>query len=266
MQEQTVLQSIKGSLGSPPPFLNPKRLPFSFPYNYIAVAASPVLLPLLVARIWFKLSKDSKESRLRIADMERGWEADLSGVPEGRINRLVKGMVISAGEDNVEEERNILRTDAGEQPSVHGTVEVNHSTTKAPWHSPWQHGELPKPKKQLPLSEPQRNMVRNLNDAQNLPRLTKVWAYFPDVINCGLQIVCCRCIFSFLTRSPSFLTLTMQPMQLSSRTSSFLASGRLMHAPRLTIPAAPHHRRSLAIESQRCGLPVVKHIVDNFLA
>ena len=130
---------------------------------------------------------------------------------EERTSKLMKNMVMAIAEDNVESERNLIPDLA--TPHKHLTTESS-DTTLPPWHSPWKHESLPKSKKQAPLSPAQRTMVENLNNPEILPKLTKVWTYYPEVTNSHAIIIA----------------------------------------------------RSLSVEPHRKGLPIVKHIVDDFLS
>lgn len=233
-EKQTFLQNVRTKVSKTPGYLNPNRIPMNFPYNYIIFFGLPVLLPVFLVRVVYKLSKDSKKSRLRIEELERKWnELELEEddneeqnqkyiesledskqartATEERTSRLMKNMVMAVAEDNVESERDLIPGLA--TPHEHVTTEPSQ-TTRPPWHSPWKHGELPKSKKQAPLSPAQRTMVANLNNPDILPRLTKVWTYYPDMNNSHAIIIA----------------------------------------------------RSLTIEPHRKGLPIVKHIVDDFLS
>jgi hypothetical protein len=191
-------KTLSSYLPTVPFFFNPRRIPLGFPYNYLVVLGSPILIPVFTVRVLVKLSGDSKKSRLRIADLERGWEIGEDG-QESRIDRLVRGT--------------LLGREAGDGDDLaEGTPSPNSS--KLPWHSPWPYeADRPASEKQPDLLLAQKTMVRNLNNADIIPRLTKVWAYYPDVTNAHAIIVA----------------------------------------------------RTLSVEPHKRGLPVIKHIVDDFL-
>lgn len=235
-EKQTFLQTVRTKISKTPGFLNPNRIPMNFPYNYIIFFGLPVLLPFFTIRVVYKLSKDSQRSRIRIEELERKWnemeydveeedgeeqkERNIDSIEdktqtrnatEERTSKLMKNMVMAITEDNVESERDLIPNLV--TPHKNLTTESS-DTILPPWHSPWKHGSLPNSKKQAPLSQAQRTMVENLNNPDILPKLTKVWTYYPDMNNSHAIIIA----------------------------------------------------RSLSIEPHRKGLPIVKHIVDDFLS
>lgn len=236
-EKQTFIQNLRAKVSKTPGLFNPNRIPVNFPYNYIIFLGLPVLLPFFTVRIVYKLSKDSQKSRLRIEELERKWnelefeeeeEEDNEeqkqksiesiertnqsrNATEERTSRLMKNMVMAITEDNVESDKDLI---PGLSKTNENITTESNNITRPPWHSPWKHGELPKSKKQAPLSSAQHNMVQNLNNPDILPKLTKVWTYYPDMNNSHAIIIA----------------------------------------------------RSLSIEPHRKGLPIVKHIVDDFLS
>lgn len=192
-----------------PFFLNPRRLPFRFPFNYIIVIALPITLPTFLLLLIFRFARESGKSRKRILELDSGWrdEDEEQRAGTGRIDRLVRNVVMSVGEDRVDEQRDIFGSsdDADEEAvkqitasrtngdrsrvdsTVIATAKAADRTglTKSPLEKPTAIEEGRK-SKQPALHEAQKRIVHNLN---SLPRLEKRWAYFNDVINSHAVII-----------------------------------------------------------------------------
>lgn len=219
----TLKQSLYAAVPSAPPFFNPRRLPFRFPYNYMVVGFSPVLLPLMVSLAIYRLSKDNKRSRLRVKDLEQGVDSDIGG--SDRLSKLLSTVIQSAGEERVDgdalepegitdETRSLSSSSSvnatrSSDVSGLGTQKENLSEPKhkpclspkkrtTARRSPWSSeqikstklDQLPEEKRRQPvLFQAQRAMVHHLNDPKVLPRMSKIWVYFPDVVNAHAIIV-----------------------------------------------------------------------------
>ncbi|KAE8215905.1 hypothetical protein CF327_g877 [Tilletia walkeri] len=59
-----------------PMFLNPRRIPFRFPLNYIAVPLFPIAFPILLALVLTHFRKESGDSRKRIRELRRLWREE----------------------------------------------------------------------------------------------------------------------------------------------------------------------------------------------
>lgn len=205
---RTMAQTVIASIPTLPPFFNPRRLPFAFPYNYLLVGLSPLFLPILLCLLLVRFSNDSKKSRIRIKDLERGRDAETEG--PNRLTKLLTTVMQSAGEERVEihvpraeqESVEYAAADAADlaQDDKRPRVKVERfdrkgrqplaSRLRAPWSSDaaTEFGTTYKPK-QPSLLPAQKAMVHHLNDPALLPQLRKIWTYFPDVINCHAMIV-----------------------------------------------------------------------------
>ncbi|SNX85940.1 uncharacterized protein MEPE_04649 [Melanopsichium pennsylvanicum] len=64
-----------------PWILNPQRIPFTFPLNYVAWVALPVLLPIMLGLVLHKLTSDSRVSNKRVEEFERMWGLDNGHLP-----------------------------------------------------------------------------------------------------------------------------------------------------------------------------------------
>lgn len=192
-----------------PFFLNPRRLPFRFPFNYIIVIALPITLPTFLLLLIFRFAREAGKSRKRILELDSGWrdEDEDERAGTGRIDRLVRNVVMSVGEDRVDEQRGIfgsgddadeeavrritVPTTNGNQSRVDSTATATANTAdwtglkKSPLEKPTAIEEGRK-SKQPALHEAQKRIVLNLN---SLPRLEKRWAYFNDVINSHAVII-----------------------------------------------------------------------------
>lgn len=203
-------QTFLAAIPSFPSFFNPRRLPLAFPYNYMVVGLSPVLLPVMACLTLTRFSRESKKSRLRIEKLEEGVEPEMRG--PSRLTKLLTRVIQATTEESVGEstrktEEKIndafyeLRMAAsnvsggsrerrGSQIEVDADVSYNASSSRAPWSSSNSEDLIIKHKsKNPPLTASQMNMVRNLNDPNVLPQLQKVWTYYPDVVNAHALII-----------------------------------------------------------------------------
>lgn len=162
-----------------------------YPYNYLAVIGLPILFPTMVILIIYKFSTESKKSRARVMELDRGWSVEEGkGQDErGRIDQLIRSVVMSSTEDRVDEDRSILPITPNEETSPANIIPQiannnNNQLAMPTKRSPLQDLNLIKKAKQAPLKDSQKQMVRTLNDPNIVPRLEKRWAYFDDVTNC----------------------------------------------------------------------------------
>lgn len=207
----TTWERIRSKAPTLPFFLNPRRLPMRAPYNYLAVLGLPILLPTMIVLVLYRFSSESRKSRARVSELDRGWSMEEgNGKDErGRIDLLVRSFMIGAGEEQVDEERSILPTTPAEEthPAHVQVTYDSKSTSSAPSRrSPLRIDVASKKHKQPALLDSQRKMVRTLNDPAAVPRLEKRWTYFDDVVNC-------ECIST--TRQDSLLR--RPPLQHSTR-------------------------------------------------
>jgi hypothetical protein len=173
-----------------PSFLNPNRFPMKAPYNYLVLLGLPILFPTVVVLIIYKLATESKRSRARVLELDKGWglEEGKGSGEKGRIDRLVRNVMLSAAEEQVDEERNILPTSPGSEDGLANVHEVSIGIDDTiAKRSPLQTPFMTENPKQPPLLDAQKRIVRALNDPKNVPRLEKRWAYFGDVFNCECQ-------------------------------------------------------------------------------
>jgi len=174
-----------------PFFLNPRRLPMNAPYNYLVVLGLPILLPTMMVLVLYRFSTESRKSRARVSELDRGWalEEGKGQDERSRIDKLVRSIVMSSTEDRVDEERNMMpRTPAEETKPANVQVDGKDSNgildVPANRRSPLQVDVASKKHKQPDLLDPQKKMIRTLNDPAIVPRLEKRWTYFDDVTNC----------------------------------------------------------------------------------
>lgn len=180
-------ESIRAGLPSVPFFLNPRRSPFKAPYNYLVVLGIPVLLPPLLVLLLYRFQKESRKSRARISELNKGWDLEEGQNEEGssRIERVLRSVAISASEDRVEEERSFLPSSPTREknPKIFGR-RFSMEPVVPSQRSPLSASLVKKRKKQSPLHDCQVNIVRSLNDPAVVPLLEKRWVYFDDVVNC----------------------------------------------------------------------------------
>lgn len=143
----------------------------------------------MVVLIIYKFSTESRKSRARVLELDRGWSVEEGkGKDErGRIDQLIRSVVMSSTEDRVEEGRSLLPTTPNEETSPAHIKSNTTNIAQLPLpskRSPLQDLTLTKKRKQAPLKESQKKMVRTLNDPNIVPRLEKRWAYFDEVTNC----------------------------------------------------------------------------------
>ncbi|UZJ54868.1 hypothetical protein CBS101457_004188 [Exobasidium rhododendri] len=190
--ELTFWQGVRSMAPSLPFFLNPKRLPMRAPYNYLVILGLPVLLPTFVVLVLFNFTKESKRSRARVLELDRDWDME-EGRGKGekdRIDHLMRSVMMSAGEDQVDQESSILPTSPVEEDlsNVHKSFQGVDSARRR-MRSPLDVPTTVEKPKQPPLLEAQKRMIRALNDPKIVPRLEKRWTYFDDVINSHAIIV-----------------------------------------------------------------------------
>lgn len=123
-------------------------------------------------------------------ELDRGWSIEEGkGQDErSRIDMLVRSIVMSSTEDQVDEERSMLPTTPAEEThpahvqsrSKSSKGLLNGSTQR----SPLQVDVSSKKHKQPALLDSQKKMIRALNDPAVVPRLEKRWTYFDEVSNC----------------------------------------------------------------------------------
>lgn len=182
--ELTTMQKLRAKVPALPFFLNPRRLPFNAPYNYLAIVGLPILLPAMIVLVLYRFAAESRKSRARVSELDKGWDME-EGDGRGerhRIERLVRSVMMSVGEERVDEERSFIGSAHHDDEGVVQVEEASQTATpnRSPLQSSWAEGN----KHQQPaLLAAQTRMVRALNDLQTLPRLEKRWAYFDDVIN-----------------------------------------------------------------------------------
>lgn len=192
-----------------PWWLNPHRVPWRFPLNWIGVILFPVFVPLFLCLIIFRLWSGTRESNKRVKLLQAHWlkgrGLDGESVKYGeehersRIAGVLADTVQSVGEDHVEVDTS--KENAGEAdgatPSGSSTPPSQTPSTKT--------GPAPRTatvpllfditdevrtrlnKISPPLSPVQVEMQRQLNA---IPNLRKHLAFFDGVINSHAIIIC----------------------------------------------------------------------------
>jgi hypothetical protein len=185
--ELTLRQKIRQYTPSLPLFLNPNRVPFRTPLNYLAVLSLPILFPGLVLVILYKFSSESRKSRARVSELDKGWDIE-EGKGKGekdRINQVMRSVIMSVGEDRVDEDPT---SPMSERSNVHFLDQDNTTfqpvSNRSPLGVKASVGKL----RQVPLPEAQRRMVQSLNDPSVVPRLEKRWTYFDDELSCHHRV------------------------------------------------------------------------------
>lgn len=183
-------EKVRSMTPTLPFFLNPRRLPMNAPYNYLVVLGLPILLPTMIVLVLYRFSKESKRSRVRVSELDRGWalEEGKGQDERGRIDKLVRNIVMSSTEDQVDEERNMMPTTPAEEtkPAHVQVGKYSKGILDIPSNrrSPLQVDIASRKHKQPDLLDSQKKMIRTLNDPAIVPRLEKRWTYFDDVTNC----------------------------------------------------------------------------------
>ncbi|PWY98204.1 DUF676-domain-containing protein [Testicularia cyperi] len=85
-----------------PWILNPKRFPFRFPLNYLALLGLPVLLPTMIGLVLHRLSSQAKESNRRVSDFERLWAIENGHLDAEDLQSTSKCSPTKADLSNVE--------------------------------------------------------------------------------------------------------------------------------------------------------------------
>lgn len=195
---QRILQAIVPH--SWPWFLNPKRIPWRFPLNYIGVALFPVVLPVLILLIVTRLATATRASNKRVAIQQEEWIKGKGLLEENpavkygeeherdRISSVLRETIQAVGEDNVESEEPVMGTSGSTKPSNLDTKSLKSRIT-------FPHVDIevtPATRDYLdsrmaPVGERQREMQANLN---SIPGLRKHLTYFEQVMNSHAIIIC----------------------------------------------------------------------------
>lgn len=190
-----------------PWILNPYRIPWRFPLNWIAVIFFPIALPLAIVLLVTRLASGGRESNKRVKDLEKQWLQG-KGLQDTRYNKQHEQSRISAammetvqavGENHVESvhsqsdlhEAQLVNTSAAS--NKHSISRRHHhrrssSSTLLPLHFDITPAVAARIDSIQPrLSDVQQKMQTNLN---NLPQLRKHLTYFDNVMNSHAIIIC----------------------------------------------------------------------------
>ncbi|CAO1617531.1 unnamed protein product [Sympodiomycopsis kandeliae] len=191
-----------------PWLLNPYRVPWRFPLNWIGVIFSPVVIPLFFVLVIFRLQSGSRGSKRRVKDLERDW---LKGRGElttdeliygeeherDRVSDVIHGTVQGVVEDNVDlsaTSTTQLPTSPSQKVNGFSNGKIEPSIKKSPRSAttPLALEVTPESrrylaKKEMPLTDVQKKIQENLN---SLPGLRKHLVFFDNVMNSHAIIVC----------------------------------------------------------------------------
>ncbi|KAI9064022.1 DUF676-domain-containing protein [Trametes sanguinea] len=160
--------------------LLPPALQFSFPYNVLIYALTPILIPLFLTLVLTRLSLASKASRTRIKQLEK----DESGTERlvhviGSLEREMEDAVV----DMFDNADNTPSADNGSDPSSASSETISADSRALSTGK----GALAKARKpEFVLSEKQRKLVKWLNA---LPGLKKELAFIHPVRNAHGTII-----------------------------------------------------------------------------
>ncbi|PWN21474.1 DUF676-domain-containing protein [Microstroma glucosiphilum] len=195
---QRILQAVVPR--SWPWFLNPKRIPWRFPLNYIGVALFPIVLPILVLLIITRLATATRASNKRVALQQEEWikgkglleeDPDVKYGEEherDRISSVLRETIQAVAEENVESEEPATGANGNTKQS-----KLDAKSLKSRITFPYLEIEVtPATREYLdsrmtPVGGRQRDMQANLNA---IPGLRKHLAYFDQVMNSHAIIIC----------------------------------------------------------------------------
>jgi hypothetical protein len=200
--ERTLTQKLRGAVlpKSVPFLLNPRRYPFRFPLNYLAVISLPIVLPLFIGIFLVRSRGQASASAKRIKEEELKWleeqEDETQASETGRIERMltmVGKVARNVAEDNVafQPDRNGGHGDvphsqangAAKSTAPHSRVALEGTKLQGPPLS--EHEKYPG-SKLSPLLEEQKRMAVHLN---SLPNVVKRFTHL-DVVNSHAVIIC----------------------------------------------------------------------------
>lgn len=178
-----------------PWLLNPHRVPWRFPLNWIAVIFSPIVIPLFFCLVIYKLQSGSRSSNKRVKEIERDWIKN--------TGRLQDDKVIYGKEDERSRMQEVLNE------TIQGVVEDH---VEMPEASKNDNGSIPRirsrtaspsaldltssareylAKKEPALTPVQQAIQHNLN---SLPGLRKHLVFFDNVMNSHAIVSCAETI------------------------------------------------------------------------
>lgn len=181
-----------------PWLLNPYRVPWPFPFNWIAVIFSPVVIPLFLCLVVYKLQSGARSSNKRVKQIEKDWIEGKGHLQDkelvyneeherSRIQEVLTDTIRGVAEDNVElpdlhnhphHENGATNGDAIRKPRETTTPLALALTPEARQYLA---------KKEVPLTSTQKAIQDNLN---SIPGLRKHLVFFDNVVNSHAIIVC----------------------------------------------------------------------------
>lgn len=195
---------------SVPWFLNPRHVPWRFPFNYLLVLMFPIAAPLLITLLIIRLWGGTRESNRRVKQLQAEWlqgrevlDTSEDGAKKGRGSKytaeherhrildLVAETARAMGEDYVEEDSKkppvaeLYKNGNGRAKSSppRSSTFVNHFDV-TPESATFIDGRQPR------LSAVQVQMQSNLHEALVPAGLRKHLAFFEGVRNSHAIIIC----------------------------------------------------------------------------
>lgn len=169
-----------------PFLLNPYRVPWPFPFNWIGVIFSPIVIPLFLTLVIYKLQSGSRESNKRVKQIQRDWIKGKGELHDdklkygeeherSRIEEVLNETIRGVAEDNVD-----LPPSEHHQHTNGNAVPAPRSTTTPLALAVTPQAREYLSKKEVSLTEVQQRMQRNLNQ---IPGLRKHLVFFDNVMN-----------------------------------------------------------------------------------